>query len=86
MDNKKVLTKGNVVINEIKIGDIHYEYEYGICCKTQVLTLPVRDDEGFWSWKAKQVGTDRIIDYGQNENYPHYGINLYDYEAYKTSK
>jgi hypothetical protein len=24
-----VTTKGNVVANKIKVGDIHYEFEYG---------------------------------------------------------
>lgn len=29
-------TKGNVIVEKIKIGDIHYEYEYGIGIKSEV--------------------------------------------------
>ena len=45
-------TKGNVIVEEIKIGDIHYEYEYGTGMKCEVLTLPIRDDNGLWEWKS----------------------------------
>lgn len=75
------LTKGNVIVENIKVGDIHYEFEYGMCIKTEVITLPVRDEE-WWSWKSKSLITDRILDYSVREGYSHYGPNLYDYEAY----
>lgn len=83
-------TKGNVIVENIKIGDIHYEFEYGIGIKSKVITLPVRieneDGEGYWSWKSEQLSNGRIINYGVNEKYSHYGPNLYDYEAYKGFK
>jgi hypothetical protein len=75
-------TKGNVIVEDIKIGDIHYEFEYGMCIKTEVISLPVRNDDGLWSWQSKSdQGT--IIDYAVHEKYAHYGPNLYDYIAYQ---
>lgn len=76
-------TKGNVIVENIKIGDIHYEFEYNVGIKSEVISLPVRDEDGYWTWKSKSLkNPDRIIDYGVHEKYSHYGPNLYDYEAY----
>jgi len=36
----KTYTKGNVIVEEIKVGDIHYEYELGVGIKCEVTTLP----------------------------------------------
>lgn len=82
MENKKTLTKGNVIVEDIKIGDIHYEFEYGMGIKSEVVTLPVRDEKGYWTWKSKNLNSDNIIDYGVTEGMSHYSANLYDYEAY----
>jgi hypothetical protein len=79
-------TKGNIIVEEIKIGDTHYEFEYGMCIETKVLTLPVRDDEGYWSWKSVSVKNEKIIDYGVHEKYSHYAPNLYDCIAYEGCK
>ena len=46
----KVRTKGGVVLEYIKIGDISYEFEYGFCVKTEVISLPASDSEGYWIW------------------------------------
>jgi hypothetical protein len=82
----KVLTKGNVLVNEIKIGDIHYEFGYGIGMKVEVLTLPERSEEGYWTWKSRNVLTEHEISYGVSEGMAHYGPNLYDYEAYSVKQ
>ena len=74
-------TKGNIVIEEIKIGDIHYEFEYGTGIKSEVISLPIRDEDGLWEWKSK-TSSGKIINYAVHEKYSHYGPNLYDYEAY----
>lgn len=79
-----IYTKGNVIVDEIEIGDIHYEYDYGVGIKVEVISKPIRDNKGYWSWKSKQIKTDKIINYGLNEKYSHYGPNLYDYEAYEV--
>lgn len=81
----KTMTKGNVVVEDIKIGDVHYEYEYGIGIKCEVITLPVRDDKGYWTWQSKNLTSGKIIDYGVTEGMAHYSSNLYDYEAYTVN-
>jgi len=78
------MTKGNVIVENIKVGDIHYEYEYGVGIKCEVVTLPVRDEEGCWTWESKNLNTGKKIDYFVREGMEHYSSNLYDYEAYSV--
>ena len=86
--NKPTKTRGNVIVQNIKIGDIHYEYEYGQCIKSVVITLPVLEDD-VWKWKSKIFGTNEIINYAiadinseLGKYNDQFGIKLYDYEAY----
>lgn len=80
-------TKGNVIVEDIKIGDIHYEFEYGVGIQSEVISLPIRDEDGYWTWESKSVNNpEKIIKYGVDEKYTHYGPNLYDYIAYTGSK
>ena len=37
-------TKGNVIVENIKIGDIHYEYGYGQELKVKVISLPIKEE------------------------------------------
>lgn len=79
----KTYTKGNVIVEEIKVGDIHYEYEWGVELKTTVQTLPVLKD-GKYTWKSI-TDEGKIINYVVDPKYPScYSVNLYDYQAYKT--
>lgn len=80
----KTYTKGNVIVEDIKIGDIHYEYDLGLGIKVEVISLPVRSEDGYWTWKSKQVSTGREITYGVRDGFSHYALNLYDYEAYSV--
>lgn len=81
----QTLTKGNVIVENIKIGDIHYEYDMGLGIKSEVISLPVRSEEGYWTWQSKNMISGKIIDYGVSENHPsYYAVNLYDYEAYQV--
>lgn len=75
-------TRGNVIVEEIKVGDIHYEFEYGMCIKSEVITLPTLNEAGQYEWKSKQVSTGEEIDYLVDPKYSHYSSKLYDYEAY----
>ena len=75
-------TKGNVIVENIQIGDIHYEFDYGIGIKSKVITQPVRDSSGYWTWKSERISNGKLINYGVSEGNSHYGPNLYDYEAY----
>jgi len=81
---KNVITKGGINVSNIKIGDVHYEYEYGIGIKCKVVSLPERSEDGYWSWKSENLTSGGIIDYGVKEGMSHYGPNLYDYEAYSV--
>ena len=78
----KTHTRGNVIVEDIKIGDIH-QYEYNLGIKVEVISLPVRSEKGEWRWQSKQISTGRIIDYLVVEEWSHYSAKLYDYEAYK---
>jgi hypothetical protein len=82
----KTFTKGSVIVEEIKVGDIHYEYEYGFCIKSKVLTSPIVNDDGNWEWQSESLSDGRVINYLVNPKYSHYGPNLYDYEAYDGSR
>jgi hypothetical protein len=86
--NKQTITRGNVIVQNIKIGDIHYEYQYVQCCKSEVITLPFLEDN-IWRWKSKEINTGEIVNYAiadinseLGKYNDQFGIKLYDYEAY----
>jgi hypothetical protein len=83
---KRIFTKGNIEVQDIKIGDIHYEYSYNFYMKVEVISLPVStpnsDGTPYWSWQSKVIKSENIIDYGVDPEYSHFGPNLYDYPAY----
>ena len=81
----KTYTAGNVIVEEIKVGDIHYEYDWGVGIKCEVITLPTLNENGQYEWKSKNVNTGQEIDYLVDPRYPHYSSKLYDYEAYKVN-
>lgn len=77
-------TKGNIIVEEIKVGDIHYEYEYGLGIKCKVITKPTLNEDKQWEWESENLKTGKKINYLVDPDYPHYSSNLYDYEAYKV--
>ena len=80
---ERIFTKGNVEVQNIKVGDVHFEFEYNICIKSEVLELPKKNTDGCWCWKSKNLKNGKIIEYMVNPKYPsNYSVNLYDYEAY----
>jgi len=81
----KTRTRGGLIVEDIKIGDIHYEFEYGVGIKSEVMTLPVQDDNGDWSWKSKNLTTLKEIDYGVFKGGGCYSVKLYDYMAYTVT-
>ena len=90
MFDKRATTKGGIILENIKIGDIHYEYEYGFYMKSKVITIPIKeereDGDHYWSWQSESLSNGKIINYGTSEKNNHYGPNLYDYEAYMGCK
>ena len=80
------LTKGNVIVEDIKIGDVHYEFEYNIGIKSKVLTLPKQNNDGIWEWTSENLISGEIIRYTVNPKFSgDYSINLYDYDAYDVT-
>ena len=57
---KRIYTKGNVEVQNIKIEDILYEYEYGMGIKSKVISLPKETLEGYWEWQNQVEGTGKI--------------------------
>jgi hypothetical protein len=85
MKKKDVLTKGNVIVNEIKVGDIHYEYSYNIGTKLEVVSTPIRiDSDESWEWNSKRISDGMLIAFYVKEGLEYYSANIYDYEAYKV--
>jgi hypothetical protein len=79
-----ILTKGDVIVDQIKIGDVHYEFEYNFGIETRVLTMPMNDGTGYWTWTAENVRIPgKIITYGVREGMAHYAPNIYTYKAYR---
>ena len=80
---KRIFTKGNVEVQNIKVGDIHFEFCHGSYVEVRVLTLPKRDEIGRWTWSSEHVDTGKLIEYMVSEGFgSQCGANLYDYEAY----
>lgn len=79
-------TKGNVIVENIKIGDIHYEYDMGLGIKCEVTTLPIRSEDGYWTWESINLTSGGKINYGVREGFTHYAPNLYDFEAYSCKQ
>lgn len=75
-------TKGNVIVQDIKIGDVHYEYEMTFGIKCQVVSQPKLNEIGQWVWQSKNLKTGEIINYLVDPKCSQYSANLFDYEAY----
>lgn len=85
-ENKRIgtMTRGNVIVENIKIGDTHYEFDMGVGVESEVISLPVQDEEGCWTWQNKVKSTGKIIDYLVRPGFEHYSAKLYDYKAYEV--
>jgi len=83
---EKTRTKGNVIAEDIELGQTLYEFDYGFGIETVVLTKPILNEHRQWVWKAENVRTGEIIDYLVTPGMSHYGPNLYDYIAYSGVK
>jgi len=84
-EDKQVYTRGDVVVNKLKIGDTVYEYEFGHEIKTTVTIEPQRDENGLWSWTG-ETEDGEAVRYSVHEDYPHYAPKLYTYPAYLLNK
>ncbi len=83
---KKTYTKGNVIVEDIKIGDIHYEYSYGKEIVVEVISLPVaeeRKEDIYWTWASKTENGEKVT-YRVSNKFQHYAANIYTYPAYRN--
>ena len=79
----KTHTRGNVIVKDINIGDIHYEYDLGLVIKCKVISKPILDDtNNMWSWESIDTENNEVIEYMVNKKYTQYAPNLYNYEAH----
>ena len=69
-------TNGNIIVEDIKIGDIQYEFNYDFGVKSKVITLPTRDRDGLWKWKNENLKDGSIIDYAVREELQQYAPKL----------
>ena len=77
----KTYTAGDIIVEDIKVGDIHHEFQYSFGIKCEVITKPKLTDT-LWEWKSKNIKTGLIINYAVDKEHAHYGPKLYSYEAY----
>ena len=79
-----ILTKGDVIVNKIKIGDIQYEFEYGCCIRSRVIKEPTfGKNSGRWYWQNENAMTGDVIKYSVDPSFPQYAPNIYTSEVYK---
>ncbi len=81
----KTFTKGNIIIENLKCGDVIYEFGYNMCIKSTITKEPTLVD-GIWYFDSLIEGKNETINYAQSTEYPHYGLNIYDCMAYTVSK
>lgn len=79
-------TRGNIIVENIQVGDIHYEFGYGYGVKLEVLTKPEKNEDGAWTWKSKRVSDESEVNYLVHPEWSHYSAKLYDYIAYTVKE
>ena len=81
----KTRTKGNVIIQDIKKGDKHFEYQGNQGMRCEVLTQPKWVGDA-WEWKSKNLKTGKVIPYRIVHHHTDERPMLYDYPAFKQVK
>lgn len=76
----KTYTNGNIIVDEISEGDIHYEMQSGRKIKCKVLTTPSKDERGLWYWKSIDLESGGIIEYMVKTGKSQYSPYLFDNE------
>lgn len=83
----KLRTKGNVIVQDIKVGDIHYDFEYGAYIEMRVIKAPEKVSDHLWQWEVEDTETGTRCLYSLSESCPSYlAPNLYNYIAYDNFK
>ena len=80
---KITYTKGDFIPQNGKIGDIIYEFGYGMGVKCEIIDKKPEWDGTGWHWKCCNVYDKKdIINYYVSHKNSHYGPNVYTTEAY----
>ena len=69
-------TKGGLDVTTLEVGDMTIEREMGMSCVCEVLTKPVRNEQGQWEWRAMNIENSEEINYMVMEGHAHYGPNV----------
>lgn len=71
-------------IQNLQIGDVIYECEYGMNIEVRVTSVPTSSvstealgKRTQWHWTAENTQTGQVIDYLLTEGLSHYGPRLY---------
>jgi hypothetical protein len=73
----------NIKPQDIKVGTVFFECQYGTNIHATATSEPVQDEHGAYRWTAvDDAGTE--INYMLNQNYSAYGPRLYTAPQYFT--
>ena len=78
-------TKGNVIVEQVKIGDVHFEIDLGKQVKVTVKTKPEKNDSGNWVWTS-ETEKGKEVPYLVNPKYLSFSPELYDYNPKELRK
>ncbi len=81
-------TRGGVVIEEMKIGDILYESEMGMEIQFEVISKPVIENDGerdTATWNGKVIPEGKIVEYVVTDGYQHYCSYITKEPRFKTT-
>lgn len=79
---EKTYTKWNIIVEDIKVWDIHYQcWQYIWSIKIRVLTKPTLKWDQY-TWLSEIVETWEKVDFLVTKWMSHYAPALYDYPAY----
>ncbi len=78
-------TKGNVIVEQIKVGDVHFEVDLRTQIKVTVLTKPEQNETGNWIWNS-ETEKGKEVPYLVNPKYLSFSPELYDYNPKEFRK
>lgn len=80
----QVTKAGEVIVEFIEIGDVHYEFSGDVGCKMTVITEPTLNSAGNYMWESKSLKTGKIHKMMVNPQFPQYAPKLYTQQAYNV--
>lgn len=81
----KTYTGGDIIVENIKVGDVQWEIEYGKAIKVEVLSLPQLSNNQY-TWQSKVLSNGEIIEYLVTIGHTHYAPKLYSSNIYNIKE